>query len=114
MNAEHRCEFDRWPATPDDHWTCQECGAVWDANDIHTYAESYLPFYRGRFAPGTLSWSRVTREAGQEGHRRAVLFNDVSRAPIANWLHLSDRKALRDYLWDQGWRRDVRPEDVTE
>lgn len=54
-------------------------------------------------------------EFGTEDYRRhAVLFNDVTHAPIETWLHFSDRLTLRDYLWAQGWRREVRPEDVTE
>lgn len=54
---------------------------------------------------------------GTEDYRRkAVLFNDITRAPLLStkWFDFSDRQALTDYLWAQGWRRDVRPEDVTE
>ncbi len=54
-------------------------------------------------------------EFGTEDYRRyAVLFNDVTYAPVFNRLLFSERCALADYLWAQGWRRDVRPEDVTE
>ena len=53
---------------------------------------------------------------GTEDYRRhAVLFNDITHAPVrVDYFRLSDRLALRDYLWAQGWRRDVRSEDVTE
>lgn len=52
-------------------------------------------------------------ERGTEDYRRrAVLFNDISWAPIN--LGFADRLRLRGWLWEQGWRRDVRPEDVTE
>lgn len=44
----------------------------------------------------------------------AVLFNDVGKAPYKSFIMFSDRKAIADYLWEQGWRRDVRPGDVTE
>jgi hypothetical protein len=52
----------------------------------------------------------------EDERRRAVLFNDITHAPRedATYLWLSDRQQLADYLWSQGWRRDVRPEDVTE
>jgi len=49
----------------------------------------------------------------EDERRKAVLFNDVTHAPVDTWLHLGDRAALCDYLWAQGWRRDVRSEDVT-
>lgn len=52
-------------------------------------------------------------EWGTEDYRRyAALFNDITHAP--RHIMFSDRQVLADYLWAQGWRRDVRPEDVTE
>lgn len=54
-------------------------------------------------------------EFGTEDYRRwATLFNDVGRAPTRRHNLFSERKAIADYLWEQGWRRDVRPEDVTQ
>jgi hypothetical protein len=54
-----------------------------------------------------------SHEYGTENYRRyAALFNDISRAP--RHIMFSDRQVLTDYLWSQGWRREVRPEDVTE
>lgn len=56
----------------------------------------------------------VTPEYGTEDYRRwSVLFNDVTRAPLRDHVLFSDRLALTQHLWAQGWRRDVRPEDVT-
>jgi hypothetical protein len=53
-------------------------------------------------------------EQGTEDHRRyAVLFNDITHAPVEQFVHFGTRHILADYLWAQGWRRDVRPEDVT-
>lgn len=56
----------------------------------------------------------VARPAwGTEDYRRyAALFNDITRAPVER-LYFHDRQTLADYLWAQGWRRQVRPEDVT-
>lgn len=55
-----------------------------------------------------------TPEYGTEDYRRwSVLFNDVTRAPIGSHLLFSDRLAVTHHLWAQGWRRDVRPEDIT-
>lgn len=56
-------------------------------------------------------------ECGTEDYRRyAALFNDIGRAPGTgqDYVRFSTRHAICDYLWEQGWRRDVRPEDVTE
>lgn len=54
-------------------------------------------------------------EYGTEDYRRyAALFNDVTRAPASGYVGFSDRGAIADYLWEQGWRREVRAEDVTE
>lgn len=56
-------------------------------------------------------------EFGTEEYRQwAALFNDITRTPRPREWHLlfSQRRAITDYLWAQGWRRDVRPEDVTE
>ena len=54
-------------------------------------------------------------EWGTEDYwRHAVLFNDVTRAPVSRHIFFSDIRAIADYLWAQGWRREVRPEDVTE
>jgi hypothetical protein len=52
----------------------------------------------------------------EDQRRRAVLFNDIGRAPRkdSTYWWLSDRQQLADHLWAQGWRRDVRPEDETE
>jgi hypothetical protein len=51
---------------------------------------------------------------GTEDYRRwACLFNDITKAPI-EWHDFSTANALTRHLWTQGWRRDVRPEDVTE
>ena len=50
----------------------------------------------------------------EDERRRAVLFNDITNAPDLPYMLLSERVSLRDWLWEQGWRRDVRPEDVTE
>ncbi len=53
-------------------------------------------------------------EFGTEDYwRYAVLFNDVTRAPSSRHMLFSDRNRMADYLWSQGWRRDVRPEDRT-
>lgn len=53
-------------------------------------------------------------EYGTEDYRRwAVLFNDITHAPTDQFVHFGTRQALTDFLWNQGWRRDVRPEDVT-
>ena len=52
---------------------------------------------------------------GTEDYRRhAVLFNDITYAPIERRLTFSQRLELQRHLWAQGWRRDVRDEDVTE
>lgn len=54
-------------------------------------------------------------EYGTEDYRRwAALFNDITHAPTDQFVHLGTRQILCDYLWEQGWRREVRPEDVTE
>lgn len=53
-------------------------------------------------------------EWGTEDYRRfAALFNDITRAPTDQFIHFGTRNDIADYLWAQGWRRDVRPEDVT-
>jgi len=53
-------------------------------------------------------------EFGTEDYRRyAALFNDITFAPTKQFVHFGTRNILADYLWSQGWRRDVRPEDVT-
>jgi len=56
-----------------------------------------------------------TPEEREDDRRRAVLFNDITHAPREDdtYWWLSDRQQLADYLWAQGWRRDVRPEDET-
>lgn len=56
---------------------------------------------------------------GTEEYRQwAVLFNDLTRAPLPKrpdfYLDFSVRHDLADYLFQQGWRRDIRAEDVTE
>lgn len=54
-------------------------------------------------------------EYGTEDYRRwAVLFNDITHAPTEEHLLFSTRYQLAEWLWAQGWRRDVRPEDITE
>ena len=56
-------------------------------------------------------------EWGTEDYRRwAVLFNDITHAPrdTDRWFPFSQRRLLTNYLWAQGWRRDVRPEDVND
>lgn len=52
----------------------------------------------------------------EDQRRRAALFNDITHAAdhASEHVLLSDRKTIADHLWEQGWRRDVRPEDVTE
>lgn len=56
----------------------------------------------------------VMPEWGTEDYRRwATLFNDVTHAPTSGHILFSDRNALTKYLWAQGWRRDVRPDDIT-
>lgn len=50
----------------------------------------------------------------EDRRRRAALFNDITHTETKTWLMLSDRRAIADHLWAQGWRRNVRPEDVTE
>jgi len=51
---------------------------------------------------------------GTEDYRRwSVLFNDVTYAPTRDHLLFSERLALTHHLWAQGWRRDVRPDDIT-
>lgn len=54
-------------------------------------------------------------EWGTEDYRQwAVLFNDITHAPVEHHLLFSTRRELTEWLWEQGWRRDVRPEDITE
>lgn len=48
----------------------------------------------------------------EDKRRRAVLFNDITFAPVQQHILFSDRQRLADWLWKQGWRRDVRPEDI--
>lgn len=56
---------------------------------------------------------RLYPEWGTEDYRIfATLFNDIAGCP--RHIMFSDRKALAEWLWSQGWRREVRPEDVTE
>jgi hypothetical protein len=53
---------------------------------------------------------------GTEDYRRyAVLFNDITSTPgmSGEYFRFSDRVAIQRFLWHQGWRREVRPEDVT-
>ena len=52
----------------------------------------------------------------EDERRRAVLFNDITYAPIAGSERIpwDARRALTEWLWEQGWRRDVRPEDVND
>lgn len=47
--------------------------------------------------------------------QKAILFNDITRVslPRGGHLLLSERQAIADYLYEQGWRREERPEDVT-
>jgi len=55
---------------------------------------------------------RLYPEYGTEDYRIfATLFNDITACP--RHLMFSERKALAEWLWSQGWRREVRPEDVT-
>lgn len=50
-----------------------------------------------------------------EYRQRAILFNDITHAPIPrDRLLFSERQALADFLHEQGWRRPERPEDVTD
>lgn len=74
-------------------------GPGWDSDDVaRALAASSV---------GRPTW-------GTEDYRRyAALFNDIGRAPVSRHVLFSDRHALADHLWEQGWRRDVRPEDVT-
>lgn len=51
-------------------------------------------------------------EDPEDKRRKAVLFNDISHAPLIDFVRFTQRQVLADYLWEQGWRRDVRPEDV--
>ena len=52
---------------------------------------------------------------GNEEYRvHAALFNDIGMAPVGDHLLFSRRLKLADYLFAQGWRRYVRPDDVTE
>jgi hypothetical protein len=46
--------------------------------------------------------------------RFAVLFNDITYAPTRRPLLFSDRQALTHWLWAQGWRRNVMPDDVND
>lgn len=56
---------------------------------------------------------RLYPQWGTEDYRIfATLFNDITACP--RHIMFSDRKALAEHLWSQGWRREVRPEDVTE
>lgn len=51
----------------------------------------------------------------EDERRRAVLFNDITHVPLTeddDSLRFGVRRRLADWLWQQGWRRDVRPEDV--
>jgi hypothetical protein len=57
----------------------------------------------------------LSRLAQTEDQRRqAVLFNDITYAPVEQHILLGDRQRIADYLWALGWRREVRPEDITE
>lgn len=47
-----------------------------------------------------------------EFRQRAILFNDLSRVKVGEYIPLSYRKRWVDYLYDQGWRREERPEDI--
>lgn len=38
---------------------------------------------------------------------RAALFNDITNAPSRGFVMFSDRQAIADHLWEQGWRRPV-------
>ena len=51
-------------------------------------------------------------EAPEDQRRKSALFNDITEADGIVYMPFSERKALCDYLWEQGWRRDVRPEDA--
>lgn len=46
--------------------------------------------------------------------RQSVLFNDITHAAVEGFIPLSDRLRIMEHLWAKGWRRDVRPEDITE
>lgn len=61
------------------------------------------------YAAASPSWG----EPGYNVH--AALFNDIARAPDSprGWVPFSVRKRLADYLWAQGWRRELRPDDYT-
>ena len=48
-----------------------------------------------------------------EYRQRAILFNDITHAPDVNWMPLSQREAIANYLHEQGWRRPEKPEDIT-
>jgi len=52
---------------------------------------------------------------GPDYNVHAALFNDIARAPESprRGILFSDRKRLADYLFAQGWRRDLRPDDYT-
>lgn len=51
--------------------------------------------------------------SAEDERRKSVLFNDITYAPVEHHILLSDRRRIQEHLWAQGWRRGVRPEDVT-
>lgn len=57
----------------------------------------------------------MTEQESEDVRRKAVLFNDLSDAiydlELDVHIQFKDKALIRNYLWDQGWRRDVRPED---
>ncbi len=50
-----------------------------------------------------------------EYRMRAILFNDITHAPLTyeGYFRFSTRQEIADYLYQQGWRRPERPEDIT-
>lgn len=49
-----------------------------------------------------------------EYRQRAILFNDITHARVRGHISFSNRQKIADFLYAQGWRREERPEDITE
>lgn len=88
-------------------------------NSVHATADGRIGMsVGGRMVVLPIAeWHELAWPNEHEDSRcRAVLFNDITHAPLGHdeYFRFSDRRAIADYLWDQGWRREVRDEDVTE
>lgn len=56
-------------------------------------------------------YAEAAPQWGDPGYNsHAALFNDITFAPTKRVL-FSERKRIADYLYAQGWRRELRPDD---